>query len=424
MLFSNRCVPIPHGNSPCAKADIQGSFINRLGFLDVLGPIVYENVAGFLTIETDISGMILEESNQQDQPDPLDKTRVHPEDYEFARKMCQDALEYDADDVADLHKSDVVLQLMLEPTRSAKLGELNLHDFAVNLQTQGEGNKKQILTDIIGELIAWRADRRPQFYVPTEWEVVQMLTGETERTIGLGLRVTATVRKALASRAFCQLECGMDAILEREYIQDEDPFDPMGQGRSCDEVFKPRQAVKAVVIDAQPGRFQVRISTRESDIAQSVPFLPPFREEPYDSKVRRLNADEKAASKQRKAQGSTKRIVQHPNWHDMNSGQAEQFLASMHRGDVVIRRSSKGPDHLAITWKVDEDVFQHIDVEEIDKPNEYAVGRILRIGKYTYMDLDDLIINHVKATARKFDEMQLHEKYRPEHELGMSFFEL
>jgi len=34
------------------------------------------------------------------------------------------------------------------------------------------------------------------------------------------------------------------------------------------------------------------------------------------------------------------------------------------------------------------------------------------------MDLDDLIINHVKAIARKFDEMQLHEKYRPEHELG------
>jgi transcription elongation factor SPT6 len=365
--------------------------------------------------------MILRKEDPQDQPDPLDKSRIHPEDYDFARKMCQDALEYDADDVADQHASDVVLQLMIDSTRTRRLGELNLVDFAYNLQTQGEGNKSQLLKDIVGELISWRADRRPQFYVPTEWEVVQMLTGETERTIGLGLRVTATVRKALPSRAFCQLECGMDAILEREYIQDEDPFDQMGQGKSCDEVFKPRQAVKAVVIDAQPGRFQVRISTRESDIAQSVPFLPPFREEIYDSKVRRLDAEADVVKRQRKAHGSTKRIVQHPNWHDMNSGQAEQFLASMHRGDVVIRRSSKGPDHLAITWKVDEDVFQHIDVEEIDKQNEYAVGRILKIGKYSYMDLDDLIINHVKATARKFDEMQQHEKYRPEHELGEFF---
>jgi len=388
---------------------------------ELFGPVIFENVAGFLTIETDISGMILRQDDPQDQPDPLDKSRIHPEDYDFARKMCQDALEYDADDVADQHASDVVLQLMLDPTRGRRLGELNLVDFAYNLQTTGEGNKRQLLGELVGELVAWRADRRPQFYVPTEWEVVQMLTGETERTIGLGLRVTATVRKALASRAFCQLECGMDAILEREYIQDEDPLDQMGQGKSCDEVFKPRQAVKAVVIDAQPGRFQVRISTRESDIAQSVPFLPPFREEIYDSKVRRLDADAEVVKKQRKAHGSTKRIVQHPNWHDMNSGQAEQFLASMHRGDVVIRRSSKGPDHLAITWKVDEDVFQHIDVEELDKQNEYAVGRILKIGKYSYMDLDDLIINHVKATARKFDEMQQHEKYRPEHELGESF---
>jgi transcription elongation factor SPT6 len=68
---------------------------------------------------------------------------------------------------------------------------------------------------------------------------------------------------------------------------------------------------------------------------------------------------------------------------------------------------------------VDEDVFQHIDVMEIDKPNEYTLGRILRVaGKYSYSDLDELIINHVKAMARKFDEMQLHEKYRAEDELG------
>jgi hypothetical protein len=31
-----------------------------------------------------------------------------------------------------------------------------------------------------------------------------------------------------------------------------------------------------------------------------------------------------------------------------------------------------------------------------------------------------LIINHVKAMARKVDEMVVHEKYRPEHELGES----
>ena len=359
--------------------------------------------------------MELQEADPQDQPDPLDKTRIHPEDYEFAQKMCQDALDQDAEDLADQHKSEVVLQLMLDNSRAAKLAELNLDDFAFNLQKQGEGNKRHTLGEIVGELISWRADRRPNFYVPSDWEVVEMLTGETQKTIGPGLQVTATVRRALASRAFCQLESGMDAIIEKEYIQDDDGYNEI---RSCEDVLKARQAIKAVIVEAEPHRFQVRLSTRPSDMSQSTPFIQPFKDDPFFSEPRDKAAMIQMAQKQRKKQGSTKRIITHPNFHDMNSGQAEQFLASRHVGDVVIRRSSKGPDHLAITWKVDEDVFQHIDVEEHEKPSEHALGRILKVGKYTYMDLDDLIINHVVATAKKFEEMKNHEKFRPEHELG------
>ena len=395
---------------------LQGAALNRLAFSDLglFGPTIFENVAGFLSIETDLKDMMLEEQNPQEQPDPLDTTRIHPEDYEFAQKMCQDALDLDAEDVTDQHKSAVVLQLMQDDDRVRKLSELNLDDFAFNLQRQGEGNKRHTLGEIVSELISYRADRRPSFYVPNEWEVVQMLTGENERTIGRGLRITVTVRRALTGRVFCHLESGMDAILERDYVADEDMA-----VSSCEDLFKPRQAVKAVVIMPEPSRFQVRLSTRQSDLKQAVPFLQPFRDEPYNDLSRKAAAEDAAAQKKRREAGSVKRVINHPNWQVMNSGQAEQYLASQHRGDVVIRPSSKGSDHLAVTWKVDEDVYQHIDVQEIDKPNEYTVGRILRVaGKYSYSDLDDLIINHVKAIARKFDEMQLHEKYRAENELG------
>ncbi|OCF71672.1 transcription elongation factor SPT6 [Kwoniella mangroviensis CBS 8886] len=394
----------------------QGSLLNRLAFSDLglFGPTIFENVAGFLTIENDLKDMMLEPENPQEQPDPLDMTRIHPEDYEFAQKMCQDALDLDVEDVTDRHKSEVVQTLMLDDKRAQKLGELNLDDFAFNLQRQGEGNKRHTLGEIVNELIRYRADRRPGFYVPSEWEVVTMLTGETERTIGRGLKVTATVRKALSARVFCQLESGMDAILERDYVADDDQ-PPV---TSCEEFFKPRQAVKAVVIQAEPNRFQVKISTRASDLRQAVAFIPPFRDEPYNDLVRKSAAEDAAAAKKRRQAGKIKRVVNHPNWHVMNSGQAEQFLASQHRGDVVIRPSSKGSDHLAVTWKVDEDIYQHIDVQEIDKPNEYSLGRILRVaGRYSYSDLDELIINHVKAMARKLDELQLHEKYKPEDDL-------
>ena len=41
------------------------------------------------------------------------------------------------------------------------------------------------------------------------------------------------------------------------------------------------------------------------------------------------------------------------------------------------------------------------------------MGRQLRIGgKWTYTDLDELIVDHVKAMAKKVVEMMGHEKYQ------------
>jgi len=54
-----------------------------------------------------------------------------------------------------------------------------------------------------------------------------------------------------------------------------------------------------------------------------------------------------------------------------------------------------------------------LDVLEMNKANEFSVGKILRVGgKYQYSDLDELIVSHVKAMARKVDEMTTHEKFQ------------
>jgi transcription elongation factor SPT6 len=113
-----------------------------------------------------------------------------------------------------------------------------------------------------------------------------------------------------------------------------------------------------------------------------------------------------------KESSRTQRVIKHPLFHSFNAAQAEQYLGSQARGDAVIRPSSKGLDHLAVTWKVSDGVYQHIDILELDKENEFSLGKSLKIGKQTYSDLDDLIVNHVKAMARKVEEMMLHEKYQ------------
>ena len=66
-----------------------------------------------------------------------------------------------------------------------------------------------------------------------------------------------------------------------------------------------------------------------------------------------------------------------------------------------------------MTWKVSDNIYQHIDVLELDKSNQLSGGTTLKIGgRYNYSDLDELIVNHVKAMAKKVDEMMGHEKYQ------------
>lgn len=123
--------------------------------------------------------------------------------------------------------------------------------------------------------------------------------------------------------------------------------------------------------------------------------------------------DKEAMQEKNDVSGRTQRVIKHPLFRSFNAAQAQEYLGSQARGDCVIRPSSLGLDHLAVTWKVSDNVYQHIDVLEMDKENEFSVGKTLKIaGKYSYSDLDELIVNHVKAMARKVDELMLHDKFQ------------
>lgn len=115
-------------------------------------------------------------------------------------------------------------------------------------------------------------------------------------------------------------------------------------------------------------------------------------------------------------------MVKHSLFRPYNSHQAEAELSTQGRGDCIIRPSSKGTDHLAVTWKVNDNIYQHIDVLELDKENEYSVGRTLRVGKFSYSDLDELIVLHVKAMAKKVTEMMADEKFQDLDPKGLGMF--
>lgn len=48
------------------------------------------------------------------------------------------------------------------------------------------------------------------------------------------------------------------------------------------------------------------------------------------------------------------------------------MMETMDQGDVIIRPSSKGENHLTVTWKVSDGIYQHVDVREEGKENASA----------------------------------------------------
>jgi transcription elongation factor SPT6 len=157
--------------------------------------------------------------------------------------------------------------------------------------------------------------------------------------------------------------------------------------------------------------FTCNVSLREDQVSDPVRRNAHHSFNDWDELQERKDRESMQEKTQRG--GQAQRVIKHPLFRPFNSTQAEEYLGSRSRGDVVIRPSSRGPDHLAVTWKVAHGVYQHIDVLELDKENEFSVGRVLKVGgRYTYSDLDDLIVNHVKAMAKKVEEMMANEKYQ------------
>ncbi|CAE6509346.1 unnamed protein product [Rhizoctonia solani] len=370
---------------------------------------IFINCCGFLHIpqDPDSKEITRVRDHYEDVPDPLDETRIHYEDYDLARKMALDALEMDDEDVAGKHPSVIVYQLMQKEDNVQKLEELSLDDFAQLLKDMSNEQKRHTLNMIREELLRPFGDQRELFVPPDEWKVMTMLSGETIKTLAPGRVISVSVLRIMKSFVSVRLDSGVDGIINLEYI-DREP------GQSVEQVLRKGQTIQAVIIAINLKKLSVELSARTTDIenGDAQTRMPQF-DQYYDKHAAQRLQDELHRKKMRAAQ-SSRRMIKHPNFHNFNSTQAHQYLANQHRGDVVIRPSSKGPTHLAVTWKVDEGVYQHIDVvDPSSNPGDQSVGKQLIIdGKYEYSDLDELIVNHVNAMARKVEELIAHEKYK------------
>jgi len=367
------------------------------GTLQVVGPTVFVNCASFLIIPHDLADR---------NSDYLDSTRVHPEDYDLGRKMAADALDIDEEDVATMVAeggTGAVINELIDG-QDEKVNELSLEDYAEELERNFNQKKRATLETIRAELQHAYEELRNKYQKLSTDEIFTMLTGETKETLSAGMVVPVAIRRVTDRYCAVRLSCGIEGNVSLDEMHDGSPnFLPTN-------VYHVGQTVQARIEKLNEETFFAELSFREDKIrnplAKRIEFLPDewddVREERDKARLSVVNQE----------QTRTARVIKHPLFKPYNSRQAQEFLAGQSRGDAVIRPSSNGPDHIAVTWKVSDNIYQHIDVLELDKDNEFTVGKTLKVsGKFSYSDLDELIVTHVKAMAKKVDELSHHSKF-------------
>ncbi|KAG8886008.1 Transcription elongation factor spt6 [Tulasnella sp. 331] len=431
--YYQNLLPFVSGLGPRkAQATVQrisamgGTLVNRFQLVheNILGATVFLNASGFLRInrDTNYNKSSKKRNRNKDSadalPDPLDDTRIHPEDYHLAKQMTLDALEMDADDVDDeAHTAQMIAKLMDDPENAKKLDVLNLDEFAVSLANTTGDNKRHTLGMIKDELIKPFGELRKEFALPDQWEVATLLTGETELTLQRGKIVSVSVLRIKNGFVAAKMDSGIEGIIPAKYLSNDGETPP-------DQVVQKGQTIAAVIIAVYIQELRVEFSARPMDIAAGDDMTRRVaQDEYYDTSLMIRNKDLADRKKRREVEQS-RRIIKHPNFFNLNYKKAEEMLLMQQRGDVVIRPSTKGPDHIAVTWKVDDGVYQHIDVVDpnADLTSQNAGSQLIVDGKYTFSDLDELIVNHVKAMARRVEELLAHEKCQKGSEIEIHVY--
>lgn len=322
------------------------------GFLDNRSELVTKQIVSKNIFMNCASFLIINGSGKE--ADPLDTTRIHPEDYDLAKKMAADALELDEEDVvmAESDGDGVIKQLLQDDPD--KLNDLVLEDYAEQLAKEFNQLKRNTLEQIKDELQNPYEELRRNFRALSVDQVFTMLTGETEESLREGMIVPVSIRRVGDRLSSGYLDCGV----EGQILQGEMHDDPNVVGS---QLFHVNQTVNAVILTLERSTFQATLSARQSKIEEARRLAkshPEINPEEWDDFAE--ERDRNKAEAKREAENKASRVIKHPLFHPFNSRQAEEYLSRMQRGDAVIRPSSLGTDHIAITWKVAENVYQHI----------------------------------------------------------------
>uniref|UniRef100_A0A674NP27 SPT6 homolog, histone chaperone and transcription elongation factor n=1 Tax=Takifugu rubripes TaxID=31033 RepID=A0A674NP27_TAKRU len=327
-------------------------------------------------------------------------------------------------------------------TALASIPRHRLVSLGTNSSHQGYGNKGITLYDIRAELSCRYKDLRVPYRVPNTEEVFNMVTKETPETFYIGKLITSIVTgiahrrpqgesydQAIRNDAtglwqcpFCQqdnfpelsevwnhfdsgscpgqaigvrsrLDNGVQGFIPTKFLSDKVVKHP-------EERVKVGMTVHCRIMKIDIEKFSVDLTCRTSDLMDKANEwkLPKDSYYDFDTESEDQKLDEELKKKQQRTP-YIKRVIAHPNFHNISFNQAEKMMETLDQGDLIIRPSSKGENHLTVTWKVADGIYQHVDVKEEGKENAFSLGHTLWINTEEFEDLDEITARYIQPMA-------------------------
>jgi transcription elongation factor SPT6 len=335
-------------------------------------------------------------NGDEEYAEPLDATRIHPENYEWARKMAVDALDFDETEnggggggnerTTTTNSVSALKEILENPNR---LDELDMEAFAEELRRTDYGEKAITLENIRFELkCRYMSTRTPYTSMSPTCRFYTLIKETEAETFRVGKLVACKcvgiVRRkpnkeqldeanpvkdentCMWQCSFCKRndfaelnkvwlhfdngECPGPAVGVR-VIMDNGASGFIGLKFLSDQhVAQPEDRIRigmmvhARVRQIDVERMRVDLTCRTSDLRDVAGEWRPPRDAYFDYEAQAAD-EQRLAEKRRKdhhKQTYTQRVISHPQFKNCGYSQAVQLLKDMKIGDVVFRPSSKG----------------------------------------------------------------------------------
>ncbi|GJD08214.1 Transcription elongation factor SPT6 [Galdieria sulphuraria] len=358
---------------------------------------------------------------------PLENSRVHPENYGIAMKIAEEALRGESEE-QEHSDSDIVKVISEVMKRPHLLEELDLEAYADHLEKLGRGKMHDTLRIICEEFENPYRDWRKIPSPLTSKDLFYIITGCTPDRLRCGASVVATNCRpnAAGTGIVCQVEGEIRGYIHRNEIFDEQVSSNFDLG----EYLNQTSTLPCRVLSVNYEKFELKLSCRPS-VLRNPKKIPEYKEpefkadpffldfssnfDPLQPDKQPMTADDVQRERSRRMETRRKASLatsSHPLFRNVSGSKAIQLLDQTSPGEIIIRPSSHSPDVVVLSFKVADGLpVVHLEVLEQQQTYRGRETSLYYIGQEKFEALDEVIGRYAEPVLANLQEALQHRKF-------------